>query len=378
MARRTSRTNPFSPTFGASPPLLAGRDPIIEDFDEALEAGPGHPDYTILVTAARGMGKTVLLNALEDRAARRGWEVISDDTSTRNMPARLVDATGEVVRKLRGRGRTVTGIGLGPVRVQLAEPPPARPGSLRPLLTEAGDRLGSRNAGLLITLDELHNADIEEVREFGAIVQHVTRREQRPVAFVGAGLDMIEDTILSGTAMTFFQRCSRFEIGRLSTSATREAISRPIEESGASIAPDALAKAVAATSGYPFMVQLVGFHSWKRAPDPIAGLTMTDVVAGIAHARRRAERLILAPVWRDLSDVDRRFLTAMAEDDGASRMSDIAERLGKGDDYARVYRNRLRKVGMVVASRRGEVDFAQSFARDWVRRSAHSLDRILS
>lgn len=53
VARRTSRINPFSPTFGASPPLLAGRDPIIEDFDEALEAGPGHPDYTILVTAAR-------------------------------------------------------------------------------------------------------------------------------------------------------------------------------------------------------------------------------------------------------------------------------------------------------------------------------------
>ncbi len=34
------RQNPFSPTVGASPPLLVGRDPIIEDFDEAIETGP--------------------------------------------------------------------------------------------------------------------------------------------------------------------------------------------------------------------------------------------------------------------------------------------------------------------------------------------------
>ena len=33
---------------------------------------------------------------------------------------------------------------------------------------------------------------------------------------------------------------------------------------------------------------------------------------------------------------------------------------------------------MVVVSARGEVDFAQSFARDWVRRVAQSLEANLS
>ena len=373
-----TRQNPFSPTFGASPPLLAGRDPIIGDFEEAIETGPRHPDYTALLIAARGMGKTVLLNTLEDRAMDRGWEVIADDTSTRGMPARLEDAAREVLERLHGRGRSVTGVGLGPVRVQPAEPVGVRRRSLRRLLAEVGDRLDSRNAGLLITLDELHNADVDEVREFGAIIQHVTRREGRPVAFVGAGLNMIEDTILSGTATTFFQRCSRFEIGRLSATATQQALARPIEESGSSIGPEALAKAVAASSGYPFMVQLVGFHAWRQAKDPARGIESGDVEAGVPVARRRAERLILEPVWKDLSKVDRRFLRAMAEDDGVSRPSDIAERLGKGTDYARVYRNRLRKAGMVIASARGEVDFAQTFARDWVRRTAHDQNSVLS
>ena len=149
-------------------------------------------------------------------------------------------------------------------------------------------------------------------------------------------------------------------------------------ESGSSIEPGPLAEAVDATSGYPFMIQLVGFHSWRQAEDPAEGILAHDVAAGISVARRRAERLILEPVWRDLSNVDRRFLGAMAEDDGVSRLSDVAERLGKGEDYARVYRNRLRKAGMVVANARGEVDFAQSFARGWVRHSARSVDARLS
>ena len=33
---------------------------------------------------------------------------------------------------------------------------------------------------------------------------------------------------------------------------------------------------------------------------------------------------------------------------------------------------------MVVASARGEVDFAQAFARIWVRRTVQDLDTVLS
>lgn len=373
-----SRRNPFSPTFGASPPLLVGRDPIIDDFDEALWSGPKHPDYTLLVTAARGMGKTALLNALEDRAGALGWEVISDDTSTKGMLARLEEATSGILERLGGPARPVTGVGFGPVSVQLAEPAHTRPRSLRRLLTEAGNRLDSRNAGLLITLDELHNADVEEVREFGAVIQHVTRREQRPVAFAGAGLNMIEDTILSGTAITFFQRCSRFDIGRLGPADTRNAILHPVEQAGSSIDPAALEAAVYATSGYPFMVQLVGFHSWREAGDLERGITRADVNAGAEIARNRAGRLVLEPIWKHLSRMDKRFLTMMAQDEGVSRLSDIAQRLGKTTDYARVYRNRLRKAGMVITSGRGEVAFAQAFARDWVRRSAPVTESKLS
>lgn len=43
--------NPFKPSFGTSPPVLAGRNDILERFTEALEEGrdgsKGNPDQVV-------------------------------------------------------------------------------------------------------------------------------------------------------------------------------------------------------------------------------------------------------------------------------------------------------------------------------------------
>ena len=70
--------NPFHPTFGVSPPLLVGRDHMLDEFTEALEDGPGSAGRATLYTGARVLGKTVMLNAVEDRAKVLGWVVISE------------------------------------------------------------------------------------------------------------------------------------------------------------------------------------------------------------------------------------------------------------------------------------------------------------
>ncbi|KAB7467383.1 ATP-binding protein, partial [Bifidobacterium bifidum] len=42
--------NPFKPTAGKMPPILIGRQSIIEDFGEALTNGVGAPGRSMLVT----------------------------------------------------------------------------------------------------------------------------------------------------------------------------------------------------------------------------------------------------------------------------------------------------------------------------------------
>lgn len=363
--------NPFSPTFGASPLVLAGRDDILGDIDDALTVGPTHPDYTALFIGVRGAGKTAMLNAVEDLARERGWLIVSDTAAPAGLLDRLADAAARLLSQheppppaRRLKAAAVAGVGS----IEFHQAPEAESSrDLRSLLADLGDRLADNGTGLMITLDELQSGVLDEIREFGAVVQHVTRREERPVAFAGAALPQIEDTMLSDDAATFLQRCSRHDIGWLDLPATKAAIAGPIEERGAAIDPRALEEAVAATSGYAFMIQLVGFHAWKAAGDPMSGITAEEVAIGIAEAERRIGRLVLAPMWRGLSDVDRRFLVAMARDDDASELATIAARLGVEINYAGVYRRRLLKAGMIVPVGKGRVDFAHHAARAWLR-----------
>lgn len=84
--------NPFLPTFGTSPPVLAGRDDVVARFKRAFERGPVHPDSTMLITGVRGSGKTVLLNEAEDAALRLGWRVISVSASARGLCQQITNA----------------------------------------------------------------------------------------------------------------------------------------------------------------------------------------------------------------------------------------------------------------------------------------------
>ena len=53
--------------------------------------------------------------------------------------------------------------------------------------------------------------------------------------------------------------------------------------------------------------------SWTTAADPVPLIGIGEVAAGVSEARRRVGRLVLAPMRKGLSDIDRRFLSAMAQ-----------------------------------------------------------------
>lgn len=86
-----AKENPFKPTAGGEPPLLIGRGKVIRDFEKGLDNGVGAPGRIMLVTGARGTGKTVMLTVFGDRAKARRWDVI-EETASAGLCERLVDA----------------------------------------------------------------------------------------------------------------------------------------------------------------------------------------------------------------------------------------------------------------------------------------------
>ncbi|MFV0317035.1 MAG: AAA family ATPase [Microthrixaceae bacterium] len=193
--------NPFTPTFGVSPPLLVGRSDLLEDFVVAFEDGPGAPGRTTLYTGARGTGKTVMLNEVEDLARQQGWRVISE-TATEGLVNRLVREHLPVLLSEidpDGSRTKVTGVsapmGLGGATWETSEAHEGSP-ALRTLLTAACDLLAHNGAGLLLTLDEIHHQVVPELREVATVLQHLVR-EEREIASVGAGLPSAVSAVLN-------------------------------------------------------------------------------------------------------------------------------------------------------------------------------------
>ena len=64
--------NPYTPGAGFMPAYLAGREKLLEDAEKYLEAiEKGYPQQSVIYFGLRGVGKTVLLNAIEEIADNR-------------------------------------------------------------------------------------------------------------------------------------------------------------------------------------------------------------------------------------------------------------------------------------------------------------------
>ncbi|MCL2780337.1 MAG: ATP-binding protein [Actinomycetia bacterium] len=352
--------SPFRPGFGATPPLLVGRDDLIADFATALDYGLGSSDRSALLTGACGTGKTVMLNALEDVARRKRWAVVSE-TATPGFVARLRDTHLPVLLdQLRPPRSRIAGITMPANLGGLTWDPAALSNvapDLRTRMSLAADALTESRAGLLITIDEIHAVAIPELRELAAAVQHAFR-EGREVAFVGAGLTAAISDVLNDHVLTFLRRAERHQLGEVSRADVRRALREPIEAAGWEVTEDALATMTQGTEGYPFLIQLVGHRSWIAA----GGRELIDRGAaahGVADARRRLGNLVHEPALASCSDIDKTFLAAMAKDCGPSRMADIQRRLGDASkQYVNQYRKRLIDQELIAPVGRGTVGFA--------------------
>ncbi len=67
--------NPYAPGAGTPPPELAGRADVIASGSTALQRiAQGRPTQSIIMVGLRGVGKTVLLNKINEVAEIEGFK----------------------------------------------------------------------------------------------------------------------------------------------------------------------------------------------------------------------------------------------------------------------------------------------------------------
>lgn len=369
--------NPFKPSTGATPPLLVGREPLLDDLAESFDDGPGAPGRVTIFTGARGVGKTVMLSEADDIALRRGWLSI-DETATPGMLGRIDEQVAHFLDGHRPRPkRRLTGITLSAqLGAFTTQPTPDLVVGLRRKISKLLDYIGNvdPSTGLLITIDEVQSG-IPDLRELAVIIQHLIR-EDRQIALVLAGLPSAVNQLLrhdeQDRVLTFLRRADRRVLADVPVEDVYDAFAQTIMQNGRTIDNDALEAAAQATFGYPFLIQLIGYHIWRVSLNN--HIDMAAVRTGIEAARRRLGSLVHETALADLSDVDKTFLAAMSLDDGPSRIQDIRRRMGDpSSQHANRYRERLLAAQMIRQTGRGSVDFALPYLRDFLREHGAAL-----
>jgi len=357
------RLNPFTPVFGNEPPVIGGRDTYINDVLKGLDNAPGDPNRITIFTGPRGSGKTVLLAAIADQARARGW--ISVHTPAND--GMLVELIEQIERNAaehlpKKSGIRLTGIqvsGLGFTRTVSAK----KPGTWRSQMDRFLDLMAEKQIGLLFTIDEA-TARVPELISFISTFQ-VFVMEKRNVALLMAGLPGNVIQMISDDNISFLRRAFRRELKPVSMPDVRAIMKKTIALSGRKIEDSALEYAAQKTEGLPFLIQLIGYHLFNQSELKI--IPRKDAIAGVEAAREDMRNMILDATLSDLSKTDVDFLRAMLHDEGSSRISAIAKRMGISASQASHYKRRLVIQGVIAECGRGLVEFAMPMLKNLLR-----------
>lgn len=363
--------SPFTPSFGTIPPVLADRQGYINDFAYALDSGPGSLGRATLVTGQRGVGKSVMLKVFREVAASRQWVTIHSDAGPgfvrRLAESRIPEAMENLDSASNSRTR-LTGVTLpfgagGVVTATESTNPIVR--DLEHQIKEILTLLVTHGTGLLITLDEVHYAQLRELRELTGTIANAFS-DGLPIAFAAAGLPATINSLVNDEISTYLRRSERVELGNLSIDGVRNGLLAPIQDNGKTIGQTGLSMAVEATGQYPYLVQLIGDQAWRNASDRV-DITDQDVAVAVKTSRGLMFDQVHGPTFDQLSGREREFVKAMSLDEGDSAIRTIADRMEISAKNAGVFRIRLLAQGVIEAPERGRLRFAIPFSRDYFR-----------
>ncbi len=382
--------NPYAPGAGQRPPELAGRDRELEQFEVTLErVAAGRPDRSMVLSGLRGVGKTVLLNALRSLAVKRAWGTgkieARPDQSLRLPLAQAVHAAvREVAHRHRDQERVEQVAGVlkafalrtelkdrkaGP-RQNRWQPPMdvvattgrADSGDLEldliELFTDVAALAGDLGVGVALFIDEMQDVPTAEL---GALCGacHEISQQGAPLIVIGAGLPHLP--VALAASRSYAERLFRYvSVDRLPREMAERAWKVPAATEDATYEPKALDELYRLTDGYPYFVQAYGKVTWDVAV--ATPIRWADVMQAAPEAEAELAVGFFGARYDRATPAERDYMVAMADlgegiDDLPVSTADIAKLLARKPQSLSPARDGLIKKGLVFSGERGTVAF---------------------
>jgi hypothetical protein len=371
--------NPFSPGAGTPPPELSGRDDLLQSAYVAIErVRRGKPAKSLLLIGLRGVGKTVLLDRMRERAERSGiCTVRIEAPEGRSLPAMLAPQLRLTLLKLSRserahekarRGlRALAGFAKAlklkyqDIEVGFDVDPEAGLADngdleqdLLALLETVGEAAQQDETAVVLFIDELQYVAEPEL---AALITALHRCAQRslPITLIGAGLPQLAGQM--GRAKSYAERLFDFPfIGPLTTDDARQAIIVPITNESVRITDDAVDLIIDRTQCYAYFLQEWGKHAWDVAAS--SPITREDVLRGSLEAIAALDESFFRVRFDRLTPSEKRYLRAMAAiGPGPHRSGDVADQLNRKVTQLSPTRSSLILKGMVWSPSHGDTAF---------------------
>jgi AAA ATPase domain len=389
-----ARENPYAPGAGTKPPALTGRDAEIDAFETLLERlRRGVADQSMIVRGLRGVGKTVLLNTLEDLAVERDWlTVFKECEESTSLPALVARHCRRLIDDLRPSAKAKRVLASAVSRLttfSVVDPDgfeirfdlrrgEADSDSLgddfTDLLVALGTAAAERGRGVVFLFDEVQ---FLHPQEFGPFVVGLHRINQKalPLTCVAAGLPSLPRLV--GEAKSYAERLFTYPtIDRLDREAADEALARPAWARDVAFSKRALAAAYDRTRGYPYFIQECGKYTWNVASG--SRIDRVDVERGWELASHALDDGFFLVRLERATLGERRLLRALAGlQDAPYPLSSLVKALGKRSPrQLSVQRDSLIKKGLLYSPRHGTLDFTVPLFADYLRRRFESVEAV--
>lgn len=308
---------------------------IIEDY-EAVPA----VNQIYMVTGVRGSGKTVMMTNIADILSKRDDWIVVELNATRDLLQSLASRLYAVPRFhdcfLKAK-LDFSAFSLG-VSIENAAPVT----DVEDMVAKMLDQLQKLGKRLLITIDEVVYS--EQMKVFASAFQ-IFMRQEYPIFILMAGLYENIYELQNNKSLTFLYRAPKIILEPSNLTAVRQHYKNifALEEEKAE-------RMAALTRGYPFAFQVLGYLYWEHRDT----MTLDEI---LPEYDQYLEEYVYSKIWLEMSEKDKEILQVLAVS-GEIKVKNLREKLGLASEQFSVYRERLKRKGVIDTRQYGMVSMA--------------------
>ncbi len=374
--------NPYTPGAGVPPRYLAGRENTIREAEEILNyIANGYFARSVVYYGLRGVGKTVLLNHIEDMAEAQSihYEHIEigerdpfksnislnvlkliRQMSAKEKAKQYVDKALSVLKAFSIRYSQESGFSIGVDADITAAVGIADTGNFQNDLTELLIALGSiaqnQECGVALFIDEIQYLKDDE---FEALIAAIHRVNQKalPLVIFAAGLPKIAK--IAGDIKSYAERLFQFvSIGSLENAAGKLALEEPARRWKVSYSEDALAMILDITECYPYFLQEYGKQVWAEVSEERLEIDQSMAEAAYPAFEKSLDESFFKVRHDRATPRELEFMIAMVKCEKLPCSTKaIAEQMQCLLSAVSPLRAQLIHKGFIYSANRGEVDF---------------------